>query len=112
MNPTPLTDAIPEDFPRNTFPGAVPGAQPKFLARRIDGKYVAGLTDAELAERYDVCLDLLAQLVPYAKRKLADPGGSRDAVMARIREGIRSLDTGLSPQEVEWLVKRVIAALG
>jgi hypothetical protein len=34
----------PADFPQDYGTGAVGGAQPKLLARKVGGKYVCGLT--------------------------------------------------------------------
>ncbi len=59
---TAKVQSIPADFPRQGSLSAVAGAQPKLLARKIDGKFVAGLTQEELHARHDNCADLVEQL--------------------------------------------------
>jgi hypothetical protein len=58
---------VPFDFPRNPFPASLSGCQPKVAARFIDGRYVVGLTDAELEGRYICCADLVEQLSIYVQ---------------------------------------------
>lgn len=54
-----MASNIPADFPRELLLGAASGVQPKVLSRRIGEQYVVGLTDEELQEHYDVCVDLV-----------------------------------------------------
>ncbi|OUM02971.1 hypothetical protein [Variovorax sp. JS1663] len=103
---------VPDDFPRDPFPGGVPGAQQKYLARKIDGRFVVGLTDEELAHRFKVCSDYLPLLVSYANRKLAEPGFTQEAVLSHIRSGVARKNEGFTPLEIEWLVNRIDQALG
>jgi len=100
--------SVPGDFPRCPFPSALPGAQPKYIAREVGGKYVVGLTDEELQERYDVCKLLLEDLVTYARRKrIQRPEWSMLDILERIRAGVRSLESGFSEAEIEWLAEQV-----
>lgn len=46
----------PEDFPRDYGVGAVSGAQPKPLVRKVGEVFVSGLTKDERYARYDNCL--------------------------------------------------------
>lgn len=39
--------SVPEDFPHDPVPAAIAGAQMKFAAREVDGRYVVGLTEDE-----------------------------------------------------------------
>ena len=102
--------AVPEDFPREPAPGAVPGAQPKLLVRETDGRYYTGLTDEELWTRYDACEDLAGQLAEYASRKMSAPGLSLDDALGRVEKGLKAkVGTGqwdFSHGEVTWLMKR------
>lgn len=99
---------VPEDFPRSPFSSALPGAQTKFVAREIDGKFVVGLTEDELQQRYDTCIDLLEALVTYAQRKLRERRDwGTDEVLERVRAGVLSMDAGFSAAEIAWLSERV-----
>jgi hypothetical protein len=71
MHPKPAA-TTPEDFPNDTMLGAVSGAIPKLLARRIGGKSVGGMTDEELYLRYDACFDMVNQIIDYCCRKLKE----------------------------------------
>lgn len=104
--------SVPDDFPRAGRSGAVSGAQTKFLARLIDGKFITGLTDEELRERYVACEDLVQQLARYAAQKLADnPSAPADEVLDRVKAGVRRkvrLGTWtLSSAEIDWIMNRV-----
>lgn len=56
-------EKVPLDFPRPLNLGAVPGAQPKFLAVSYGGRfYSPGCTPPELYERWTICEDLAQQL--------------------------------------------------
>jgi hypothetical protein len=104
---------IPTDFPRDPFPGAVPGVQPKVLAREIGDQYVVGLTDGELQERYDVCADLVQQLIPYCLRKLLEnPTWTQANILLKVAHSAKSKKWGLSTLEVDWIVIRLADELG
>lgn len=102
---------VPADFPRDPFPGALPGAQLKYLAQMVNGRLVVGLTQDELAGRFKVCQEYLGLLVPYAARKVRLHKWTREAILMRIHNGIRIKNEGFTPAEIEWLVKRVRLAL-
>lgn len=108
-----MSKTIPDDFPRDPFQGAVPGDQPKFLARKIGDKYVVGLTEEELLERYEVCLDFVEQLVQYCQRKqMENADWSQHFILDRMRNGIASGEYGLSKQELGWITGKVESELG
>ena len=99
---------VPADFPRDPPPGAVPGAQPKLLARRVGDKYVAALTDEEVAERFRICEDLVRQLLPYCHSKhLARPDWSTEVVLRKTFIGIRSKRWDFSDAEIAWTLRQV-----
>lgn len=98
---------VPPDFPRGDACGAVAGAQPKVLVRKVGDEYVAGLTDEELQERYETCVDLVQQLVPYARRKQF-----HDANAEKLKTGLQAKGWGLSSQEIDWVMGKVAVALG
>ena len=107
-----MASVVPPDFPRDPQSGAVPGTQPKLLARRVDEKYVTGLTNDELAERFDLCEDLVRQLVPYCQRKRSErPEWSSEVVLQKTSVGIRSKDWDLSDAEIAWTMRQVAEKL-
>jgi hypothetical protein len=101
---------IPDDFPRQPWPGIVPGAQPKLLVREMDGRYHTGSTDEELWTRYDACDDLAGQLAEYASRKMSASGLSLDDALARVEKGLQAKvavgQWDFSRGEMAWLMKR------
>lgn len=109
-----MQHTIPEDFPRDPAMGSVTGVQPKYLARLVDGKYVVGQTEAERLERYQLCLDLVGQLVAYCRRKT----GERDDwtladVLGRVKKAAaqKAHEWSVSPAELEWILNRVQVSL-
>jgi hypothetical protein len=103
---------IPEDFPQDPAPGAVPGAQPKLLLRKVGDTFVSGWTEEERALRYDVCADLVTQLIPYARRKLElNPDWDREELESRLAAGIRAKPWGFTEPEIGWMVRRTCEAL-
>ncbi|SFB90087.1 hypothetical protein SAMN05216344_10552 [Polaromonas sp. OV174] len=108
-----MTPNIPADFPREPYPGAIPGAQPKFIARKMDGRFVVGLTDEELQERYDVCAELIQQLIPYCVNKQRDnPAWTTADILLRVADGVTSQGWGQTPPEIDWIVGRIADELG
>jgi hypothetical protein len=107
QNSTPAT-LVPDDFPRDPFPAAISGAQPKVALQLIEGKYIAGLTDEEREERYLYCADIVAQLIPYVTRKQAElPQLSLAELLEQIDAGIRRKDWDLSKVELDWMMLRI-----
>ena len=103
---------IPEDFPRDLWLGTVPGTQPKLLLRKVGDTFVSEPTEEELARRYDVCADLVAQLIPYAGQKVeANPDWSREELAVRLAAGIRAKGWGFTEPEISWMVRRTCEGL-
>ena len=107
---------IPDDFPREFIRASLAGSQPKIAARLIDGRYVAGLTDEELAERYDSCEDLAQQLAAYCTRKASENSEwTQEFNFGRMRKGVeKKVHAGvwdISPTEHAWVMGRVRAIL-
>lgn len=103
---------VPPDFPRDGQPASVSGYQPKVAVRRVDGRYVEGLTDEELYARYDACVDLVDQLTAYCHRKLAEqPGTSLAALLPKVRRGVDNKGWDLSVAELDWIMNRVAARM-
>lgn len=106
---------IPTDFPRTFGRGAIGGAQPKVLLRRENEELVTGMSEQELANRYDYCDDLANQLNDYCQRKIHEnPDWSIEFVVERTERGLQQkISSGewpiLSHEEVRWIMHRVLA---
>lgn len=98
---------VPTDFPRGTQAGTLPGAAPKFLARFIDGRYVVGPTQEEVAVRHRGCVDLVAQLQAAVLQFVAqNPAWTKDQLRDRLQRGIKHEQHrwDLSPEEAVWVM--------
>jgi hypothetical protein len=105
---------IPPDFPRTKTHGAIGGAMPKVLLKEHDGKYFVGQTDDEHYQRYDICADMVVQLLAYCQRKsLENPDWTIDFNLARTERGFRdkvsSGQWNFSEQEIRWIMDRCAA---
>jgi len=99
---------VPSDFPRDPFPAALPGSQPKFSARLIDGRYVVGLTQEERKERYLACMDLFDQLRGYVTRKHAQkPDLTISAILDNVSGRIAHQGWELGSVELDWIMKQL-----
>lgn len=104
----------PADFPRDYALGAVSGAQPKLLIRKVGDAYIQGLTDGELYARYDMCFDLVNQLADYCRRKLSKrPEWSGLELFEKVQASVRKRsDWDLSPGEVRWVMSQLCLRMG
>lgn len=103
---------IPESFPVDPWPAALSGAQPKLAVRLIDGQYIAGLTDAERLERYEICEDLAQQLVGYCRRKQSErPDEPLNSLLRKVEHSARGKGWDVSPVELTWVLGRVYEVL-
>ena len=101
---------VPDDFPRDPFPASLSGSQMKFAARKIDGRYVMGLTEDERQGRFLVCSDLVDQLVGYKERKqLERPDMTLHDLLDAIDLGIRRKGWELGASEFDWIMVRLRA---
>lgn len=101
--------SIPEDFPRTTERGAAGGATTKYLARRIDGKYVVGDTPAEHRERYIACCSLVSDLIAYCQKKQKqDAAWTSQAMHQQVTEGLKgSPHLQLTRPELDWILREL-----
>jgi len=103
---------IPEDFPRQPDPEALSGAHPKIAVRLVDGKYVSGYTQAELETRYDVCADLVTQLIAYYHRKKSQtPARTHEELLIKMSDALGQKGWGLTNGEIAWCMKHVRVAV-
>ena len=103
---------IPADFPRESHPASVQGVQPKIAVGRDGERYITGLTEDELRERYEACEDLAQQLATYCTRKAAEhPDWTVEFNIERTARGLaRKVSAGewdVSVAEQQWLMTRV-----
>ncbi|CAL8476893.1 conserved protein of unknown function (plasmid) [Caballeronia sp. S22] len=101
---------LPVDFPRSPSQGAISGAQPKLLLRKVGDTYHAGPTDDEVYERYIACDDLAEQLAAYAYRKMTANAWSLQTALSKVEAGVlKKVDSGIwdfSTAEVAWTMER------
>ncbi|SAK89745.1 hypothetical protein AWB78_04750 [Caballeronia calidae] len=101
---------LPADFPRTSTQGAVSGAQPKLLLRKVGDTYQSGPTDDEAYERFIVCEDLAEQLAAYASRKMAANAWSLETAVSKAEAGVfKKVRSGIwdfSTAEVAWTIER------
>ncbi|QIM52737.1 hypothetical protein [Hydrogenophaga crocea] len=110
---TEQTKTIPDDFPRQGSLGGVSGVQTKLLARKIDGRFLAGPTEAEFYARFDNCADLVVQLTEYIRRKLASmPGTSVEDLLPRVRQAVELKSWDVSRAEMDWIFTKIARELG
>jgi hypothetical protein len=101
---------VPDDYPRDPYPAALGGAQPKFSARLIDGRYVVGLTGEERRERYLYCSNWVETLVAYVPNKrLQRPDMSLEDVLQYVHAGIRRERGDLGELELDWIMAKLRA---
>ena len=105
---TSSTNGVPEDFPRGDTATTVPGAQLKFIARKIDGRFVVGLTEEERRGRWEYCEDLAQQLAARTLRKQAvGLITDLDVFYKETEQRVRGQGWDLSNDEVIWLMRRM-----
>jgi|GEM_PF-936604 len=102
--------SLPVDFPRTSWQGAISGALPKLLLRKVGDTYQAGPTDDEVYERFIVCDDLAEQLAAYASRKMTANAWSLETALSKVEAGVvKKVDSGVwdfLTEEVTWTMKR------
>lgn len=105
-------NSVPDSFPREPCLGAVPGAQPKVLVRKAGDIFVAGQTESERRERYEICLDLVQQLLPYCQRKRVEkPACSIEDIVDNTHHAITEKNWDFSGAEIQWVMARVAQEL-
>ena len=99
------TVEVPKDFPSDPFPAAISGAQLKVAAREIDGQYVIGLTREERAGRYQVCEDMVKQVMAFTEKKHRQrPDLTIAGLLDQIDVGIRLKGWELGATEFDWIM--------
>lgn len=109
--PTDFT--VPDDFPRHLHLGAVPGAQPKFMAVEYEGRYYSpGCTPPELYARWQHCLQYVPQFVTSCietkkgKRAHMSEADILDQYLTRFIES-----RWVSADEAKWVIRETAKQL-
>jgi hypothetical protein len=112
-----MDTVTPPNFPRDSVLASVSGFQDKITARKINGKYIVGLTDEEIRERYIICEDLAQQLATYCLRKANEnPDWTHDYNYKRtilgVADKVAKRIWRFSESEQEWMATRTKEILG
>lgn len=107
--------SVPSDFPREPVLASLAGLQPK-VGVRFDantGRYVAGQTDTEVAERYEICEDLVVQLVAKCQKNRTTKyvNLTETQILERLQAQLLGTNWG-SPLEMQWVIRQTASALG
>ncbi|KGH27942.1 hypothetical protein [Comamonas testosteroni] len=99
----------PSDFPRQHGFSALSGTQPKLSVVEIDGRYYLDQPDEdEIYQRYDVCADLVDQLITYCEKK-KQPSYSWEALLNAVAHSLSKKPWGLTADENDWIMKKLKA---
>lgn len=108
----PVSELVPTDFPRSCG-GSVSGAQNKLIVRKVDGRFVDGMTDEELWVRYEACQHLATKLTEHASRERSEYAElSFGDFLRRLRAGAVKKGWDLTSEELDWVMGRVAVTLG
>ncbi|WP_144267301.1 hypothetical protein [Comamonas thiooxydans] len=100
---------VPSDFPRQHSFSALSGTQPKLSVLKIDGQYYLDQPDEdEIYRRYDVCADLVQQLISYCEKK-KQPTHSWEALLNAVARSLSQKPWGLTVEENAWIMKKLKA---
>lgn len=99
---------VPPGFPGGPGLASLAGTQPKLAVRRSGDHYVAEATTEEIAERHEICEDLVQQLLSYCLRKQTEhPAWSLQTLLQKVAIGVRKKGWPLSDEEVAWVLHRL-----
>jgi hypothetical protein len=106
-------EKIPADFPKTVSIGALPGAQPKFLASLYQGRfYEMGTSPPEIYNRWVICSDLVEQLVSKAfdSKRGKRSHMSEHEILEQYRQRLFATNLA-SSAEVDWIMTLVAKKL-
>ncbi|UCV01577.1 hypothetical protein KI609_19235 [Acidovorax radicis] len=76
-----------------------------------DGKFYApGTSPSEVIAAFQMCDDLVSQMVPYCQRKLATFGGDQEATVKAALKGLLA-KRWCSDAQCAWIMRRVAREL-
>lgn len=99
---------IPGDFPIEPVLSAIGGAQAKMNLTQESGTFYApGTSPSEVARAFDLCDDLVPQMVAYCERKLEAFGGDRAAVLRAAYQGLLN-KRWCSAEQSKWVMRQAV----
>jgi hypothetical protein len=102
---------VPDDFPVGTTLSALSGAQPKMSLIEENGKFFApGTSPSEVIAVFQMCEDLVPQMVAYCQRKLPAFDGDRQAAVSASLQGLISKQWCTAAQS-EWIMRKTVQQL-
>jgi len=106
---------VPEDFPREHRLASLADAHTAWALRlgAATGKHLDGRTEPEIEARYDVCADLLTQLVEKCRINRATKYAAltEPQILERLLGQLLATGWG-SAAEMQWVIRRAAATLG
>lgn len=103
---------VPDDFPIDSTPSALSGAQPKMGLVEEGGKfYASGASPSEVMAAFELCTDLVPQMAAYCQRKLPAFGGNQDATVEAALQGLLG-KRWCSTAQSEWVIRKAVEQLG
>lgn len=85
---------------------------PKIGLVQEDGKFYApGASPSEVAEAFEMCADLVEQMVPYCQRKLNQFGGDKKATIEAALQGLLRKQW-CTPEQSTWIMHKAASRLG
>ena len=84
-----------------------------FVALFVEpGRPRPNATRALITARYEFCEDLANHLVEYARAQHHDLGITEGDVLERVQRGLEQADSGVTPIEARWVVRRLAELAG
>lgn len=84
---------------------------PSFFALYTDARQRLSAPMVSVRARYELCEDLATHLIGQAQTLHHVAVPSEDEILHRVREGLRSAESGVSPAEATWIVRRLAELL-
>ena len=86
---------------------------PSFIALFVaPGRTKPSATREHIAERHEFCEDLATMLTEHASAKLFELGVTELDVLERIQRGLLAGDAAVTPDEAQWVIRRLAELLG
>lgn len=98
---------VPDDFPVAATASALAGIQPKMSLVEEGGKFYApGTSPSEVFTVFRMCEDLVSQMIPYCRRKLATFEFNQEATVKAALKGLLA-KRWCSEAQCVWIMRRV-----